>query len=451
AETREWRTGRGPNTAFTVRPDEEQNRNYAGHVTAAKGTLPLLILLRLSPFRRISFVFLQRPNPLIRFSLRLQLPNSSMASFDETPPGDFKSVDEGAGHKQGANSDDLFGRQSGNTTTTGYSYSAATKNKTMNWEEPTLHDCLLNHKKDSMAAEDLTADFSDYSSVDLDSSELSVTNKRKYAEDEDEDEDEPESLGVSFYFQPLNPHAFDVFYETPGMDILSAKVFKSLPELKEMVLDIRKRLNGVLNGEVDVQAFEAKVKELFSRPNFLVAVDESILESEFLVVPLEEYVTTKDAQDRMVDVKQDPSFEPFLGWTEPLDVIRGTLCILFGYWNDKEFDRILTETRQKSRRLRLAAQERDWTHIDMITDIHYPANLNGLKQALAYKYGEESYFYKTAVKTIEGNKAYFEKKVTPSIHLLGSAAKGHEIDCMLVKWCVDDIFYLSDIGIRVIF
>ncbi|GER43434.1 cytochrome c, partial [Striga asiatica] len=150
----------------------------------------------------------------------------------------------------------------------------------------------------------------------------------------------------------------------------------------------------------------------------------------------------------MLDVKQDPSFEPFLGWTEPLDVIRGTLCILFGYWNDKEFDRILTETRDKSCKLRLAAKEPAWTRIDMITDIRYPANLNGLKQALADKYGEESYFYKTAFKTIEGNKAYFEKKVTPSIHLLGPDAKGHEIDCMLVKWCVDDIFYLFDIGIR---
>ncbi|GER43381.1 ankyrin repeat-containing protein 2 [Striga asiatica] len=269
---------------------------------------------------------------------------------------------------------------------------------------------------------------------------------RKYVEDEDEED------FVPFHFQPLNPHAFNVFYETPGMDVLSAKIFKSLPELKEMVLEIRERLNGVLNGDVDVQSFEAKVKELFSRPNFLEAVDESLLESHhYLVVPLEEYITTKDAQDRMLDVKQDPSFKPFLGWTEPLDVIRGTLCILFGYWNDKEFDRILTETRDKSCRLRLAAKERNWTRIDMISDIHYPANLNGLKQALADKYGEESYFYKTAVKTIEGNKAYFEKRVTPSIHLLGPDAKGHEIVFMLVKWCADDIFYLCDTCIKVIF
>ncbi|GER43430.1 ankyrin repeat-containing protein [Striga asiatica] len=294
-----------------------------------------------------------------------------------------------------------------------------------------------------MAVEDPTADFSD-SSLDLDSSE------RKYVEDEDGEDFEPESLGVPFYFQPLNPHAFDIFYETPGMDVLSAKVFKSLPELKEMVLDIRERLNGVLNSDVDVQAFEAKVKELFNRPDFLEVVDESTQKSQFLVVPLEEYARTKDAQDRMLDVKHDPSFQPFLGWTEPLDVIRGTLCILFGYWNDKEFDRILTETRDESCRLRMAAKERAWTRIEWITNIHYPANLNGLKQALADKCGEESHFYKTAVKTIEGNKAYFEKRVTPSIHLLDSAAKGHEIVTMLVKWCDDDIFYLFDTCIRVI-
>ncbi|CAA0842942.1 Cytochrome c-1, partial [Striga hermonthica] len=213
------------------------------------------------------------------------------------------------------NLDDLFGRQSG--TTSGYSYSAANENKSVNWEEPTLDDYLLNHKKDSIATGDPMADFSDSSSVDSDSS--GVTNKRKYAKDEDEDEDEPESLDVPFYFQPLNPHAFDVFYKTRGMDVLSAKVFKG--QLKEMVLEIRERLDGVLNGDVDVQAFEAKVQELFSRPDFLEEVDESTQERRSLVVPLEEYSRTKDAKDRMRDVKQDPSFEAFLGWTEPLDVI----------------------------------------------------------------------------------------------------------------------------------
>lgn len=45
----------------------------------------------------------------------------------------------------GPNLNGLFGRQSG--TTPGYSYSAANKNKAVDWEEKTLYDYLLNPKK----------------------------------------------------------------------------------------------------------------------------------------------------------------------------------------------------------------------------------------------------------------------------------------------------------------
>jgi cytochrome c2 len=45
----------------------------------------------------------------------------------------------------GPNLNGLFGRQSG--TTPGYSYSAANKNKAVEWEEKTLYDYLLNPKK----------------------------------------------------------------------------------------------------------------------------------------------------------------------------------------------------------------------------------------------------------------------------------------------------------------
>lgn len=45
----------------------------------------------------------------------------------------------------GPNLNGLFGRQSG--TTAGYSYSAANKNKAVEWEEKTLYDYLLNPKK----------------------------------------------------------------------------------------------------------------------------------------------------------------------------------------------------------------------------------------------------------------------------------------------------------------
>ncbi|EFJ13758.1 hypothetical protein SELMODRAFT_171122 [Selaginella moellendorffii] len=82
-----------------------------------------------------------------------------MATFGDAPAGNPKNgekifkmkcaqchvVEEGAGHRQGPNLHGLIGRTSG--TCPGFSFSAANKNKAVEWSEETLYEYLLNPKK----------------------------------------------------------------------------------------------------------------------------------------------------------------------------------------------------------------------------------------------------------------------------------------------------------------
>ncbi|GER50444.1 photosystem I light harvesting complex gene 5 [Striga asiatica] len=279
---------------------------------------------------------------------------------------------------------------------------------------------------------------------------MDVSKKEKYEYVDDDEDDDDEWRKIEFLLNYINPHAFDSLYTTDGIDLLAEKISENMPELKELVLEIRGLLNADLLHTVSMQNLDVKAKEILKRRDFLEATEEALYYSSGLLVGyLEDYCKTKDVEDRMLGIKQDPCFEPFLGWTDPFDVMRGTLCILFGYLCDEEFHTKLTEMRIESHRLRMAAKP-PLTRSDLFSNIDYPANLNGLKQALADRYGEESCLYKVAIKTIEDKKPDFEEMVCPSPILLGPAAKGHKIRSMNVLW-FNDTFVLGFVYIEVIF
>ncbi|CAA0834995.1 Unknown protein, partial [Striga hermonthica] len=148
-----------------------------------------------------------------------------------------------------------------------------------------------------------------------------VSKKEKY-EYVDDDEDYDVWRKIEPLFNYINPHAFDCLYTADGISLLAEKISENIPELKELVLEIRGLLNADLLHTVNMQNLDAKAKEILKRHDFLEATEEALYYSSgVLVGHLEDYCKTKDVEERMLGIKQDPCFEPFLGWTDPFDVM----------------------------------------------------------------------------------------------------------------------------------
>ncbi|CAA0836901.1 Unknown protein, partial [Striga hermonthica] len=92
--------------------------------------------------------------------------------------------------------------------------------------------------------------------------------------------DDDEDYDVWGKIEPLldyiNPHAFDCLYTTDGIRLLAEKISENMPELKELVLEIRGLLNADLLHTVSMKNLDAKAKEILKRHDFLEATEEAL-------------------------------------------------------------------------------------------------------------------------------------------------------------------------------
>ncbi|CAA0822556.1 TPX2 (targeting protein for Xklp2) protein family [Striga hermonthica] len=190
----------------------------------------------------------------------------------------------------------------------------------------------------------------------------------------------------------------------------------SVEVVKQLLLEIRGLLtDNLLNhGGHELQAFDSKVKQLFARTHFLLASYE-------LKEALEDHAQPKEARERLDDLRRDrrdddrrspvlARLKPFLGVMDSPEVIKGTLCILFGYWIDTEFYHNLCETLKTKKAARPTVKD---YRGDIHAKIDYAAHYDGLKQALQDLYAaKEPVLYEAGMKEIVTNKPKYEKLIS---------------------------------------